>query len=556
MLNPCLRVAMHETEAIAAGAETRVGHHMGGGRPQKAKRAAYKAIYVALVIATYVTAIVYMLSDKIVELMTPDPTLQRIVLNAFPIVGVGQIGLAASTICWDIMGAQGRIRLATFVSLTGSWLITLPFSAITVIVIGTNIQGPTAGVVIGYTISGAVLIGLVVMTDWEKWSKFVIEQNGEDSDSEFDDSSASSSSSDGGKYESYDWYQLPRDAKKACKVLGYTQNIWDNDGKSPFEDTEWDDLTDEQQRSAEVLGYTKASWNGNDEDPVTKTVSPVQTKLLLRASGSSSSSSASSEGVGARKYEKYDWEELPKEALVAAKVLGYTQFTWDNDLESPLDSKEWEKLTKKQQAAARTLGYNQTTWDNDAGEVGQGSPEPTSQNAPKLRPTSSSVSSSSTGSGGAYSDLDWDELPKKARAAAQTLGYSQSSWDQNLYDPDKDWEELSTKERKAAQVLGYTEAKWDGTPSNSAIPTPANESPPPEPDASSESSASSGGLYNDHDWDDLPNEALLAANILGYTKDIWQNDLDGPLEDTAWDELSDKQKLAASVLGYNEVSWG
>ena len=31
------------------------------------------------------------------------------------------------------------------------------------------------------------------------------------------------------KYEDYDWAELPEDAKKAAKTLGYNQKMWDND---------------------------------------------------------------------------------------------------------------------------------------------------------------------------------------------------------------------------------------------------------------------------------------------------------------------------------------
>ena len=53
----------------------------------KAKRSAYKAIYLALIVSIYVTAIIYILNEPIVRLLTPDPALQSMVLNAFPLVG-------------------------------------------------------------------------------------------------------------------------------------------------------------------------------------------------------------------------------------------------------------------------------------------------------------------------------------------------------------------------------------------------------------------------------------------------------------------------------------
>lgn len=34
-----------------------------------------------------------------------------------------------------------------------------------------------------------------------------------------------------GKYDDYDWKELPPEVQEAAKTLGYTKKIWDNEGK-------------------------------------------------------------------------------------------------------------------------------------------------------------------------------------------------------------------------------------------------------------------------------------------------------------------------------------
>ena len=41
------------------------------------------------------------------------------------------------------------------------------------------------------------------------------------------------------------------------------------------------------------------------------------------------------------KYEDEDWDDLPEDIKEAAKVIGHSKDTWDNDKEVPLDDKEW-----------------------------------------------------------------------------------------------------------------------------------------------------------------------------------------------------------------------
>jgi len=65
---------------------------------------------------------------------------------------------------------------------------------------------------------------------------------------------------------------------------------------------------------------------------------------------------------------------------------------------------------------------------------------------------------------GKFEDVDWDDLPDDAKAAAETLGYSKETWDSDDQSPDtakKEWKDLSDDQKKAAEVLGYDEDKWD-----------------------------------------------------------------------------------------------
>ena len=64
-----------------------------------------------------------------------------------------------------------------------------------------------------------------------------------------------------GKYDDYDWKELPDDVKKACKVLGYDRKLWDKDGKAACEDKDWDELTPDEQAAAKILGYNQKSWD-------------------------------------------------------------------------------------------------------------------------------------------------------------------------------------------------------------------------------------------------------------------------------------------------------
>ena len=58
-------------------------------------------------------------------------------------------------------------------------------------------------------------------------------------------------------------------------------------------------------------------------------------------------------------YDDFYWNELPVPIKTAAKALGYTRSSWDNDKGIPADSMNWDKLSRVQKDAAFVLGYIQ-----------------------------------------------------------------------------------------------------------------------------------------------------------------------------------------------------
>lgn len=63
------------------------------------------------------------------------------------------------------------------------------------------------------------------------------------------------------KYEDYDWEELEAEVKAAAEVLGYTKELWDNDGEPEKVDQDWSDLSAEEKAAAQTLGFTEETWD-------------------------------------------------------------------------------------------------------------------------------------------------------------------------------------------------------------------------------------------------------------------------------------------------------
>ena len=178
-------------EGLAGAVEVRVAYHMGHARPERAKSCAWKTVLLGFEIAVFSTALLYIIAENIPSWLTPDPTQQKMIYETLPLLGVGQISMNSGIMCWSVIGAQGRYRLATIIEMAASWIIVIPMSAILIYIFNFNLLGPVSAVVVGYSVSGAANAFVVLRSDWQKLSEIVIERMEE----EEDDSSSSSSSS-------------------------------------------------------------------------------------------------------------------------------------------------------------------------------------------------------------------------------------------------------------------------------------------------------------------------------------------------------------------------
>mmetsp|Transcript_18233 Transcript_18233/g.41998 ORF Transcript_18233/g.41998 Transcript_18233/m.41998 type:complete len:1052 (+) Transcript_18233:307-3462(+) len=341
------------TDGFGDAAEVRVGFRMGAGQVRLARLGTDKALYVSFIIAVYATGLLFILAMKIPNWLTPDPTLQKMIFDIIPLIGFGQILMVWGMVAWAILGAQGRIRIATALEFFISWGISAPVAAIFVFLFKYNIEGIVGGLSIGYTIGTNVYLYMLYTSDWESLSAVVVAQ----------------SAAEGQTYNEFDWDDLPDSIQKAAGELGYNKMMWESDEQPESNDKDWDELTVAEKRAAHLLGYNKSAWDGESDETDESTEGDKK--------GTDDTSQASSA-------ESEDWANLSNEAKNAARILGYTQSIWDNNGSPPAEDKDWHELTPREQAAANTLGYTEKKWNGEDDSVSDVSTysKPTGKDSP------------------------------------------------------------------------------------------------------------------------------------------------------------------------------
>lgn len=169
-------------EGLGDAAEIRVSYHLGNNHPYKAKLSAYKSLYMGALKALFVSAVMFFLLPYIPEFFTVDETLQGMIAECLPLTVIGNLLMTVGILAWYMLGAQGRYKLGTTVMFCMSWGVTLPFAVVSTFVLHVDLQGLTAGVVLGYVAVGAALLYLLLTSDWVALSKKVQERNAEEED--------------------------------------------------------------------------------------------------------------------------------------------------------------------------------------------------------------------------------------------------------------------------------------------------------------------------------------------------------------------------------------
>lgn len=142
-----------------------------------AKLSSYKSLFLSMSVASVVSLVYISLQKQIPAWFTVDETLQALLVELVPFVGVANLTMQFGMTSWSLIGAQGKYKLATYTSLISSWGATLPLAAIFVYGFNFDLQGLTSAVVIGYVSTGAALSYVLLCTDWEKVTRKIQEHN-------------------------------------------------------------------------------------------------------------------------------------------------------------------------------------------------------------------------------------------------------------------------------------------------------------------------------------------------------------------------------------------
>ena len=162
--------------------------------------------------------------------------------------------------------------------------------------------------------------------------------------------------------------------QQAALLLGYTQASWDNlsgKHKQPESSTKkWAQLTTSEKAAYTVLGYTETNWSKISESKtkwesfVVSTGGRKETARSVTPQMHDHAHSIYHDAPTRLRLVARAGTTIVLSRTQAAKVLGYTQASWDdlNQTQPKSSTKKWAQLTTSERSAAMALGYTEQTW--------------------------------------------------------------------------------------------------------------------------------------------------------------------------------------------------
>jgi len=111
---------------VSVAASTRVGHLVGAGRPQSAKRAATATLFLMTLLALVNTTTLWLLRDRLAGFFTPDPEVGRLIHAIIPIVALFQLADGINGVAGGVLRGVGRQTIGAAFNLFAYYGLALP----------------------------------------------------------------------------------------------------------------------------------------------------------------------------------------------------------------------------------------------------------------------------------------------------------------------------------------------------------------------------------------------------------------------------------------------
>jgi Na+-driven multidrug efflux pump len=159
------------SDGIADASESRCALHLVLNQPNLARICAGKCHFLGFFASVLTTSLLFLIGMELCKAMIPDPTLQRLMMEILPLLGIGNVVQTSSLISASILAAPERNSSSSMVILLrqwmGNWCVTMILGGIFTFGFQIDLQGIASAVVLGLGLSSTGNAYQLLRSDWD-----------------------------------------------------------------------------------------------------------------------------------------------------------------------------------------------------------------------------------------------------------------------------------------------------------------------------------------------------------------------------------------------------
>lgn len=141
---------------IGLGLSALIGHNLGAGKKERAKKTAYQSLYLATGIMTTLGLVTFVFAGSIIRMFFDDPDIVGYGINLLRIFAVGFPFLGLHLMIENIYTGVGENRPAMFVNILHSWVLEIPAVYVTTQLLGLNQNA------VWWSMTGAIMVSVTI----------------------------------------------------------------------------------------------------------------------------------------------------------------------------------------------------------------------------------------------------------------------------------------------------------------------------------------------------------------------------------------------------------
>lgn len=152
--------------SLASAVSAKVGQHLGGDNPHKARQASIIGLAISAVCGVLAMVFIFLIKDLWGSFFSKDTDIIRLTAMALPIIGLCELGNNPQTVACGVLRGCARPNLGANINFASFYLVGLPVAVVAAFWYDGGIVGLFLGLAAAQLSCAFMMLFVIIKTDW------------------------------------------------------------------------------------------------------------------------------------------------------------------------------------------------------------------------------------------------------------------------------------------------------------------------------------------------------------------------------------------------------